>query len=322
MNNELNIAYSFDNNYAQHGGVSLISLFENNRDIEKINVYIIEDKLSEKNREKINAIVTGYGHQIFFLNLYELTVELPPVSFYRSSYGRLFLPKLTNIDRILYIDSDTIINSSLKYLTDLNMSDCLLAGVQDTVNRYYLELIGLNINNRYINGGIMIINLRLWRKLGITERCIDFILKFKGSPPHNDQGTVNYVCRNNIKIIPPNFNVMNPMFAFPVSKIKKLFGVKAYYTQNEINDAVVNPIIIHYTDEFFNRPWFINCTHPLKDKYIKYFQQSPWKFELPYKPLSKNCLIQNWIYFHCPFFIYRLMIKFIEFRHSVFTWTK
>jgi hypothetical protein len=31
--------------------------------------------------------------------------------------------------------------------------------------------------------------------------------------------------------------------------------------------------------------------------------------------MSQNCRIQNWIYYHCPFFVYELMVRFIHVRH-------
>ena len=34
MSNELNVLYQFDDNYAPYAGISMLSLFENNRDID------------------------------------------------------------------------------------------------------------------------------------------------------------------------------------------------------------------------------------------------------------------------------------------------
>lgn len=317
---KLNVAYSFDDGYAQHAGISILSLLENNQEIERIVFYIITNALSNENRNHIENIIKQYHRELHYIDLNELTSSLKiSTNFNRSAYGRIFLANVVQDDYILYVDSDTIINSSLKNLFDIDMSNKLVAGVQDTVNSYYVINIGLNNNHRYINdGGIIVLNLDLWRKMGIVKKCIDFIYKFNGNPPHNDQGTINHVCAGYIEILPASYNVMPPMFNFTSKQILSLFKMKQYYTQSELDKAISTPIVIHYTDEFFNRPWFSNCTHPLKNLYLSYKAKSPWKdVPLKYKELSKNCKIQNWVYANCPFWVYKLMIRFIEYKHRL-----
>lgn len=317
---KLNVAYSFDDGYAQHAGISILSLLENNQEIERIVFYIITNALSNENRNHIENIIKQYHRELHYIDLDELTSSLKiSTNFNRSAYGRIFLADVVQDDYILYVDSDTIINSSLKNLFDIDMSNKLVAGVQDTVNSYYVINIGLNNNHRYINdGGIIVLNLDLWRKMGIVKKCIDFIYKFNGNPPHNDQGTINHVCAGYIEILPASYNVMPPMFNFTSKQILSLFKMKQYYTQSELDKAISTPIVIHYTDEFFNRPWFSNCTHPLKNLYLSYKAKSPWKdVPLKYKELSKNCKIQNWVYANCPFWVYKLMIRFIEYKHRL-----
>lgn len=316
----LNVVYSFDDGYAQHAAVSITSLLENNKDIEDIAIYIITDALNTTNCKRIEDIISRYGRRLNYIDLEKLTEKLDiNTSFNRSAYGRIFLDSLVGIDRIVYIDSDTVINGSIKELQTLDMSNSLVAGVQDSVNPYYVHNIGLKNSHRYINdGGVIVLNLELWRKMNITGRCIEFIKRFNGCPPHNDQGTINAVCSGHIQILPANYNVMPPMFNFTSKRIKSLFKMKSYYTQDELEEAIKNPFVIHYTDEFFNRPWFKNCTHPLRHLYIKYLSLTPWKgCELQHKELTRNCKIQNWVYSNCPFFVYKLMIRFIEFKHRI-----
>jgi len=317
----LNAAYSFMDNYSQHAGLSILSLFVNNTDIDEINVYIIDNEISKKNTDNFLSIAKKYNRKIIFISLDSISSKMDvDTNFCRSTYGKLFLSQIEEVDRMLTFDCDTIITGSLKDLLDYDMSDTLLAGVQDTINPYFVHKIGLTNKDRYINcGGVIVLNLKLWRQRNIEQKCIDYVLKYDGNPPFVDQGTVNYICRNNKKVLPPNYNVINPMFMFPVKKIKSLFKMETYYSQAEIEEAITNPIVIHFTGELFNRPWFESCTHPLKDEYLKYLDQSPWAGVLPDKKLSKNGRIQHWIYYKCPFFIYKLMIRFIELRHRLTT---
>ena len=318
--NCLNIAYSFDDGYAQHAAVSIVSLLENNKDIDKINVHIITNSLNRENASHIEEIINRYDRNIQYHDLNAMTSRMKiSTGFNRSAYGRIFLDSLTDIDRIIYIDSDTVIDGSLKELMTLDMTDYVVAGVQDTVNPYYVINIGLDHSYRYINdGGVIILNLDLWRKMNITSKCIDFIYKFNGNPPHNDQGTINAVCAEHIKILPAKYNVMPPHFKFTSKQIMSLFRMRSYYNQEELDNAVRNPIVIHYTDEFFNRPWFKNCSHPLKELYLYYLAMTPWReCKLKFKEITRNCKIQNWVHKNCPFLIYKLMIRFIEIKHRI-----
>ena len=316
---KVNIAYSFDDNYAQHAGCSLISLLENNKDIEEIDIYIIDAKIGKENKTKIIHIANKYGRHIDFLDLWELTKEqdIEP-RFPHCAYGRLFLAKLKHVDKILYFDSDTIIMGSIKELAELNMTNYLTAGVQDTVNPYYVYQIGLSDEDRYINdGGVIVLNLKKWREMNSMQACLNFIRKFNGNPPHNDQGTINAISKGYMKILPPCYNVMNSYFMFPVNRIIDLFKMKKFYSEEEINNAKNNPIVLHYTDELYNRPWFSNCNHPYKEEYRKILRTSPWEENYKYKKPTKNCRIQNFIYDNFPYAVYKLMIRFIELKHRL-----
>ena len=49
---KLNILYGCDDNYAPYTGISMTSLFENNRDIEEITVYFAAMDCSRENLDK------------------------------------------------------------------------------------------------------------------------------------------------------------------------------------------------------------------------------------------------------------------------------
>ena len=120
----LNIAYSFDDGYAQHAGISILSLLENNQDIEHIVLHIITNALSKENRDYIEHIIKQYNRELHYLDLEELTSVLNiSTNFNRSAYGRIFLPNAVQTDSIVYVDSDTVITASLKGLFDIDMSN-------------------------------------------------------------------------------------------------------------------------------------------------------------------------------------------------------
>ncbi|MCY2687793.1 glycosyltransferase family 8 protein [Salinimicrobium sp. TH3] len=317
----VNIAYSFDDNYAKYAGISLFSLLVNNQKIERLKIFIIGENISLENIEKLKEVAIKFNREITFIDIFDIIPKMDVIpSFGISAYGRLFLSNYLDIDKVYYFDSDTIINDSIHEIINIDLGEALVAGIQDSVNPYYLHEIGLETSEKYINsGGVLILNLALWRKMGIEQKCLDFLKKFNGNPPHNDQGTINNICKGYIKILHPKFNLMNPMLLFNAKQIKDLFKIQEYYSQIQLKEAVNNPVVIHFTTEFFDRPWFHNCTHPLKNIFLGYMKSSPWNLKLEKNKLSKNCRIQNWIYDNCPLKIYKLMIRYIEIKHRFIT---
>ena len=49
----VNVAYCSSDLFSEVCAVSIVSLFENNQHLKKINVYIIDDKITNKNKKRI-----------------------------------------------------------------------------------------------------------------------------------------------------------------------------------------------------------------------------------------------------------------------------
>lgn len=317
----MNCAFSCNDAYVQHAGVCMLSIFENNRDIEEIIVYFIDNEISDGYKNQLYEIADDYKtdglRKVIFIPLNDISKSLKvKTDFCRSTYGKLFLAEINDVNRILCFDCDTVCAGSLKDLLTIDMNGCSVLGVQDTVNPFFVREIGMSRKDRYINcGGVIVINLKQWREEDTEKKFIDYVTEWSGNPPFVDQGTINKICKTGI--LSPKYNVINPMFMYSVKQIKDLFKIDTYYSQKEIDEAKKSPIIIHYTGEMYNRPWCYGCTHPLKNVYLKYLDKSPWKGNIIKKELSTNCKIQNFIYKKCPYFVYKMMIRFIEYRHRL-----
>lgn len=60
-------------------------------------------------------------------------------------------------------------------------------------------------------------------------------------------------------------------------EIMSYYELENYYNEIEIDEAVKNPVFIHYTPAFVNRPWIEGCKHPLTPLYKSYLDMTPWK---------------------------------------------
>lgn len=316
----MNVCYSTDENYAIHTCVSIYSLLLNNKTIKNISIYIIENRLSEITKSKIKKIVNqfieiGYERKLIFLNflLYESFIKDAKPCGSLSTYGRLFLQDyLKDIDKIIYIDCDTVVLNNIETLFDIQMDGFAVAGVQDICSFINRKPLGLNENDRYINAGVQLINLKYWRENDGMKKCLDFIRKFDGKVPFEDQGTINGVFVNKIKIIHPKYNFMNHMLRFNANKISLIYNIKNYYSNKEIKEANSKPCIVHFTAGFYLRPWFSNSNHPYRKaykKYRKYLFDDIGTFKKNKKPIKTVEKIKHSLYLILPYFILKLFYK-------------
>ena len=165
----MNCAFSCDDAYIQHAGVCTYSIFLNNRDVEEIYVYFIDNHISQIYKDMLCEIAQGFKsdgeRKIIFVDLFEISKDLKVATdFNRSTYGKLFLGRIEEVDRMLCFDCDTVCTGSLKQLLTFDMKGASVWGVQDTVNPYFVQAIGKDETYRYINcGGVIVINLEDWR---------------------------------------------------------------------------------------------------------------------------------------------------------------
>ena len=63
----MNIVYHASDSFAKVTGTSIVSIFENNKDIDEINVYVIEKNFTEDNKKKMEQLADKYNRRIIFI---------------------------------------------------------------------------------------------------------------------------------------------------------------------------------------------------------------------------------------------------------------
>lgn len=297
------VAYGADDNYAKFLGISMTSLFQTNEVFDKIDVFVMDCEISDLNKEKLISIAEEYNRSIYFIDMKkhisELDLKMGVRKISIASYARLFLSSVIpeEYGRVLYLDCDTIIMDELTNLWNTDLDGFMIAGVQDTVDKYFLSKIGLTQDDFYVNSGIMLINLSVWRSGKLKQSFIDFIKKYNGNVPHHDQGTINAVCNKSKRILSPRYNVTSNIYSFSAKTIKRIYYMNSYYHQVELNEAKKRPVIIHFTTGLVGRPWEENCSHPRKDEYIRIAANSPWKDSL-LQPDSRKVAVKVFHFFY------------------------
>lgn len=280
--NKLHIVYATDDNYAQHVAVSIKSICNSTKDISNFDFYILGNNLSPSIVDKLRIMLTTSCLSYNLIDISNYFNNLPEgisvANLSISTYSRLFLADILphEVERVLYLDCDTLIMQDISALCDFPMGNNLIGGVEDTMYSEMKTQIGLDTNDSYINAGVLLINLKGWRENKITPVFLDFISKYNGEVPHLDQGVINGIFRNHL-VLPLRYNVQSPIYAIhKYERLLKFYRIKSFYTKEEMDQAKANPTIIHFTSFFVERPWFRFCLHPKRNLYRDLLRETPF----------------------------------------------
>lgn len=279
----LNVLYQFNEKYAPYAGVSITSLFENNKQINQINVYILGEQLAIESVKKLGQLAKKYGRNIFFKETDTLISKMKEwgIPAYRGSYAanlRLFLPLILdeNVSRILYLDADTIVSGGLTPLFNMKLEECSVAMCLDSLGGEHKKKIGLGENDYYFNSGVILFDLDRWKEKKISENIIAHIKEGNTHYPAPDQDLLNVVCKNDIALLDARYNMQPVHLAFETKYYFKNFANHGYYTQEQIESAVKNVVIYHFFRFLGEFPWNKRNLHPDNDIFDLYLEKSPW----------------------------------------------
>lgn len=288
MNYDENIAhivYASDNKFAEILGISMVSLYENSRDMKDIIVYILESDISPENKQRLNDVAEKYhcAAPIWIRAKdisKELSMEIATDRGSLSQYARLFISSdlPNNLERVLYLDCDIIINKSIKELWNIDLQGKTIGALMDAFSKYYRVNIDLEPNDIMFNSGVMLIDLKKWKEQHVEEQLIKFISSKKGKIQQGDQGALNAVLSHDTYCFEPRFNSLTIFYDFSYEEMMIYRKPPRFYSEEQVRNAVKDPYIIHFTTSFLSkRPWMEGCKHRYVEEWLRYKGMSPWK---------------------------------------------
>lgn len=322
----MDIVYISNDNYAPYSGISILSLLENNKSVNNLNLHYINNGISKENKNKIEGIVNYYNRNITFYDV-DLDNIFNKVGMNRHEnefqYIDLFLHEILpkDMDKVLYLDSDSIICGNISELWDENIDEYYMGAVLeiklnlDTASHYKREL-GINEKDPYINAGVLLINLKKMRNSQISKEFVNYINNV--NHVYYDQDTINVVLNGKIKILNLKYNFFPELPKIGYDNVMKWTKNEYYYTKSEYEEALDNIVFLHFQLGIEGRPWFKNTTVPFSEEFDKYAKLSPWSEEEIYtenKSSYKNMLI-NFIIYKLSFRIFFILLTIIrKIRH-------
>jgi lipopolysaccharide biosynthesis glycosyltransferase len=244
----MDMLFSINRRYMAPLKALLHSLYSNNAQC-GITIHLLHTELTGEDIRVLSDTAGQYGGALIpyrvsdeHRKISDTSNIFPPEIFYRL-LATEYLPE--NIRRVLYLDSDIIINGSLESLYNINLTDgekrYLFAAATDpnnfTVDSVFRKQnLGLPLHMEYVNSGVLLMDLAFMRESGATAAIIKQIPSYGASMVLPDQDLLNVLFHQDILHIDPYmYNY------FPSSSRSRLHEFGVGY-----------PVIIHYSGI---KPW-------------------------------------------------------------------
>jgi lipopolysaccharide biosynthesis glycosyltransferase len=284
--NFLPIVFTCDDAYFKYANVVITSIIHNqNRNcryeinvlsefISNENMLLARKQLENHSNFTINfVILKDFDSSKFFLNSY-MSI---------STYYRFYIPQLfSRYDRILYLDSDLIVDADISDFASLDFDDKLaiccpspfirnkvLKGDDEKFSlNYFTHVLKMPDPLQYFNAGVMLYNVKKMNEIDITTKLFEALEDIK-EPFLQDQDILNSVLSNNggVKLISSKYNMTRTF----VITTKRLFleRLKEIFRISKKNNWF---FIYHYVGK--DKPWMTKRSDGLL--FVKYAKMSPF----------------------------------------------
>lgn len=285
----MNVVYYTSDFFSEMCGVAIESLCNNNRETDVIDVYVVEDHVSDTNKSRLKAITDKYNRNLHFIKMPSQQEIFPDINVNLGrTYARMILTQLLpdNVDRVLSLDSDTLVLDSVDEMYNIDFEGKAICGVYDCLGKAMQQkVLKKGSNMHYCNAGMFLINLKKWRELHVEKLFVNAIHQSVAGKTilyFLEQDIMNIIFEKDLKLLHPRYNLLTSIYLFSYKELMKLKKPLIYYSEKEVNDAKDRPAIVHATTCFYvkTRMWVENSDHPYHKMYLQYRENTPFK-DLP-----------------------------------------
>ena len=236
MENKVNIVVCADKNIEVGLHVTLYTLLENTH--RKIRIYFINDGYTKEDMAALHKTLEPFNGSyelipiLFSVNNFK---QFPGLFGNQFIYAKMIIADLVNEERILYLDSDLIIKLDIADLFAENLNGkiigcCLWDKIDKAQEKDFFLSLGLSPEAPFFSSGLLLMDLYLWRKFDITNKCMQFANEYSHKLTGHDQTILNYVLYNNFQLLDEKYFTRiwpegNPRENFGERRIYHLVGV-------------------------------------------------------------------------------------------------
>ncbi len=262
MTKEIPIIFSTDDNYIPYLDVAVASLISNASKKYNYRIIILNTGLNPDNISKVKMNEQD-GFAIDFIDISNHLKNIKShfkdvYHFSIVTYYRLFIASLfPQYDKVIYLDCDLVVLGDISKLYYTPIGDNILGAapeqyVQNTAEFRSYASIALGVNpDDYVNAGVLLINLKEFRKNNIEEKFTEMITKYNFDLLDPDQAYLNYLCQDKIYMLPNGWN-KEPM-PLPCEGEKNIVHYALYKKPWQYDDVMYGEYFWHYAK---NSPFY------------------------------------------------------------------
>lgn len=292
MGEKIDIVVCTDKWYVMPTGVMMYSVCVNNQDSDITFHVIVDESVTLKSKDNLkNTVERFVNKRVLFYEMNSHLIDNYPTrknkaTITQAAYYRLFVTDIVppNINKVLYLDGDTIVRHSLTSLWKIDLSGYALAAVTDMSSgkSEYYNRLRYPMELGYFNSGVLLINLDWWRNNNAVALFMEYIAKYSERIKFQDQDVLNVVFSNQILSLPLTYN-------FQHGFLKKKPGYDYRKYEKEVEEARKDPVIVHFT---LGKPWekTVPDAHPFTSTFTKYQRQTIWR---NYKKIDRRSTISK-----------------------------
>ena len=249
----MNILLTINKKYIKQVNVLLNSIQYSNMD-KSFDIYILHRELEDMDKSEIEKNLDIHRFNIKMIKIDEEELKKFPQyekRYPKEIYFRLFATKYlpNDLDRILYLDSDTLVINTLDELYNMDFEGgyyIATSHVKKILRKINEVRLNIDEDVPYINTGVLLINLKELRKIDVQKEVTEYVEKNSKKLMLPDQDIITALYGDKIKIVESlkyNFG----------DRDLNLYNLNHYKNPIGLKWVRKNTVIIHYYGR--NKPW-------------------------------------------------------------------
>jgi lipopolysaccharide biosynthesis glycosyltransferase len=268
----MSIVLACDDAFAQHTYVTITSFLQTNRS-KPVDIYILVPPAFSFSTE-LKQLERSGQCAIELVAIDPARIDRLLVSSHISiaAYYRLLMDAglPTDLDRVLYLDSDIIILGDISPLWGTDLGGAVIGAAPDINDATEVkQKLGLSAESTYFNSGVMLIDLNRWREAAIGPKTLAYCRDHEETLTYWDQCALNSVLEGRVRVLDWSWN-------FQTAHLSLI-------DESRRDETLANAKIVHFTTRF--KPWMYRCIHPFAHRYWKILAQTPWR---GYRPTDRT----------------------------------
>ncbi len=279
------LVFACDDAFSMPMTVSIYSALKRLDRSRKVSVYILDGGISPTNINKIRTCISD-AHPLLVLEFFRPSTSLLETfptnrNISSAAYLRILIPQIIpdDVERVLYLDSDTITTQDISELFDFDMGDTPCFAVRDKSDKEAARLmsdfssVNFNGNTKYFNSGVILINMPIWRRDRISDRTLEVLESRPDLCYYHDQCALNVAVEGRWAELPTMWNNQiagNLQVFIEVSQVPNEQGILHFQTRK--------------------KPWLGSRACLFEDRYLLILLKMPWL-----SPLQKLKILARYL---------------------------